>query len=163
MFGKSRRHVPSSEGASSRDVECPGWKLGVSYQTPAGNLPRRAKTVRTSVESGVNSEGAHGAANPRAGAFDPNWMVIMLFIVVIGGVGTIEGPIIGTALYFLLRAWFAGTGNLYLLLLGAAAIAVMLIASKGIWGIVREKTGMDLLAVRRPSGMAGAGDKARIK
>lgn len=93
------------------------------------------------------------------GAFDPNWMVIMLFIVVIGGVGTIEGPIIGTALYFLLRAWFAGMGNLYLLLLGAAAIMVMIIASKGIWGIVRDKTGIDLLGVRRPSNMAGANDK----
>jgi branched-chain amino acid transport system permease protein len=87
------------------------------------------------------------------GAFDPNWMVIMLFIVIIGGVGTVEGPIIGTAIYFLLRAWFAGTGNLYLMLLGAAAIAVMLISSKGIWGVVRERTGIDLLGSRHLSGL----------
>lgn len=87
------------------------------------------------------------------GAFDPNWMVIMLFIVIIGGVGTVEGPIIGTAIYFLLRAWFAGTGNLYLMLLGAAAIAVMMVSSKGIWGVFRDRSGIDLLGARHISGI----------
>lgn len=87
------------------------------------------------------------------GAFDPNWMVIMLFIVIIGGVGTVEGPIIGTAIYFLLRAFFSGTGNLYLMLLGAAAIAVMMVSSEGIWGVVRERIGIDLFGARRKSGM----------
>jgi branched-chain amino acid transport system permease protein len=93
------------------------------------------------------------------GAFDPNWMVMMLFIVIIGGVGTVEGPVIGTAAYFLLRAWFSGTGNLYLMLLGAAAIAVMLISSKGIWGVVRDKTGIDLLGVRRPASLSSTPSK----
>ena len=83
------------------------------------------------------------------GAFDPNWMVIMLFIVIIGGVGTIEGPIIGTAIYFLFRAWFAGTGNLYLMLLGAAAVVTMLVAPKGIWGVVRSRLGFELFGTRR--------------
>lgn len=87
------------------------------------------------------------------GAFDPNWMVIMLFIVIIGGVGTIEGPVIGTAIYFLFRAWLAGTGNLYMMLLGAAAVAVMLISPHGIWGVAKEKLGLDLLGARRPSGI----------
>lgn len=83
------------------------------------------------------------------GAFDPNWMVIMLFVVIIGGVGTIEGPIVGTALYFLLRAWFSGTGNLYLMFLGAAAVVTMMFASKGLWGLVRARIGGDLLVTRR--------------
>lgn len=87
------------------------------------------------------------------GAFDPNWMVIMLFIVIIGGVGTVEGPIIGTAIYFLLRASFSGTGNLYLMLLGLAAIAVMLVSSNGIWGVIRDRTGIDLFGARRLSGL----------
>lgn len=87
------------------------------------------------------------------GAFDPNWMVIMLFIVIIGGVGTVEGPIIGTAIYFFLRAMFSGTGNLYLLLLGAAAIAVMMVSSKGVWGVFRDRTGIDLFGARRISGL----------
>ena len=95
------------------------------------------------------------------GAFDPNWMVVMLFIVIIGGVGTIEGPIIGTAIYFLFRAWFAGTGNLYLMLLGAAAVLVMLISPSGIWGIVKSKLGIDLLGARRASGLEAEPKKAR--
>lgn len=95
------------------------------------------------------------------GAFDPNWMVVMLFIVIIGGVGTIEGPIIGTAIYFLFRAWFAGTGNLYLMLLGAAAVLVMLISPSGIWGIVKSKLGIDLLGARRASGLEPPSKKTR--
>ena len=95
------------------------------------------------------------------GAFDPNWMVIMLFIVIICGVGTIEGPIIGTAIYFLFRAWFAGTGNLYLMLLGAAAVLVMLISPSGIWGIIKSKLGIDLLGARRASGLEAAPKKTR--
>lgn len=83
------------------------------------------------------------------GAFDPNWMVVMLFIVIIGGVGTIEGPIIGTAIYFLFRAWFAGTGNLYLMLLGAAAVVTMLAAPKGLWGVVRARLGVELFGSGR--------------
>ena len=82
-------------------------------------------------------------------AFDANWVVVMLFIVIIGGVGTIEGPIIGTAVYFLFRAWFSGTGNLYLMLLGAAAVLTMIFASKGIWGIVQQRFAIELLSVRR--------------
>lgn len=82
-------------------------------------------------------------------AFDPNWMVVMLFIVIIGGVGTVEGPLIGTVIYFLLRAWFSGTGNLYLMLLGAAAVLTMLFAPKGLWGVVKSGLGFELLATRR--------------
>jgi branched-chain amino acid transport system permease protein len=80
-------------------------------------------------------------------------MVTMLFIVIIGGVGTVPGPIIGTAIYFLLRAWLAGTGNLHLMLLGAAAIAVMMVSSRGIWGVLCARAGIDILGSRRPSGL----------
>jgi branched-chain amino acid transport system permease protein len=97
------------------------------------------------------------------GAFDPNWMVVMMFIVIIGGVGTIEGPIIGTAIYFLLRAWFAGTGNLYLMMLGGAAVVVMLVSPSGIWGIVKSKLGIDLLGARRASGLEPTSRTTRQK
>ena len=85
------------------------------------------------------------------GAFDANWMVVMLFIVIIGGIGTIEGPILGTALYFLLRTWFAGTGNLYLMLLGMAAVAVMLVSPSGIWGLIRHRARIEMFNTRRDS------------
>ena len=36
-------------------------------------------------------------------ALDPNWVVAMMFIVIIGGIGTLEGPILGVVIYFALR------------------------------------------------------------
>ncbi len=36
-------------------------------------------------------------------SFSLNWTASAIFIVVLGGIGTIEGPVIGTAVYFALR------------------------------------------------------------
>jgi branched-chain amino acid transport system permease protein len=83
-------------------------------------------------------------------AFSVNdWTAYVIFIAVIGGIGTIEGPIIGTILFFLLRETLADLGTTYLLILGAVAIAVMLKAPKGVWGIFTEKTGVTLVPIRR--------------
>jgi len=73
-------------------------------------------------------------------AFSVNdWTAFVIFIVVIGGIGTIEGPIVGTLVYFLLRGFLADLGGIYLLILGALAIAIMLTAPKGIWGYVQKR------------------------
>lgn len=81
-------------------------------------------------------------------AFSVNdWTAFVIFIVVIGGIGTIEGPIIGTIAFFLLRELLADFGTIYLLLLGAFAIAVMSIAPRGIWGCVSARYGLSLLPV----------------
>ena len=75
----------------------------------------------------------------------------MIFIAVIGGIGTIEGPIVGTIVFFLLRETLSELGTTYLLILGAVAIAVMLKAPKGLWGIISEKTGVALVPIRLAS------------
>lgn len=81
-------------------------------------------------------------------AFSVNdWTAFVIFIVVIGGIGTIEGPIIGTIVYFLLREFLADYGSIYLLFLGALAIAVMLVAPKGIWGYIAARYGISLFPV----------------
>jgi len=78
-------------------------------------------------------------------AFSVNdWTVFVVFIVVIGGIGTIEGPIIGTLIYFALREFLADLGSIYLLILGGLAIAIMLVAPKGIWGLVKDRYGTNL-------------------
>jgi branched-chain amino acid transport system permease protein len=60
-------------------------------------------------------------------AFSVNdWTAFVIFITVIGGIGRIEGPIIGTVIFFLLRQSLADLGAIYLLILGVVAIAVML-------------------------------------
>jgi branched-chain amino acid transport system permease protein len=73
-------------------------------------------------------------------AFSVNdWTAFVIFIVVIGGIGTIEGPIIGTLIFFALRETLADLGTMYLIALGLVAIVVMLKAPKGIWGLIRAK------------------------
>jgi hypothetical protein len=39
-----------------------------------------------------------------------DWTVYVIFIVVIGGVGSFEGPIIGTFVFFLIREYLQGWG-----------------------------------------------------
>jgi branched-chain amino acid transport system permease protein len=78
-------------------------------------------------------------------AFSVNdWTAFVIFIVVIGGIGTIEGPIIGTLLFFLLRETLADLGTIYLMVLGAVAIVVMLKAPKGVWGLIRARFDLQL-------------------
>ncbi|MEO0487836.1 MAG: branched-chain amino acid ABC transporter permease [Pseudomonadota bacterium] len=78
-------------------------------------------------------------------AFSVNdWTAFVIFIVVIGGIGTLEGPIIGTIVFFLLRETLADLGTTYLIVLGVVAIVVMLRAPKGIWGFVRERFDINL-------------------
>ena len=73
-------------------------------------------------------------------AFSVNdWTAFVIFIVVIGGIGTLEGPIIGTLLFFALREALADFGTTYLLVLGLVAIVVMLKAPKGVWGLIQDR------------------------
>ena len=78
-------------------------------------------------------------------AFSVNdWTAFVIFIVVIGGIGTLEGPIIGTLVFFLLRETLADFGTVYLLALGLIAIVVMLKAPNGLWGLIRARFDFEL-------------------
>jgi branched-chain amino acid transport system permease protein len=78
-----------------------------------------------------------------------DWTAFVIFITVIGGIGRVEGPIVGTIVFFVLRQTLADLGSLYLLMLGLVAILVMLKAPKGIWGFVAERLGWHLLPLER--------------
>jgi len=83
-------------------------------------------------------------------AFSVNdWTAFVIFITVSGGIGRIEGPVIGTIIFFVLRQTSADLGSLYLLMMGAVAIAVMLWAPKGLWGIFAERLGWQAMPLRR--------------
>jgi branched-chain amino acid transport system permease protein len=83
-------------------------------------------------------------------AFSVNdWTAFIIFITVIGGIGRIEGPIIGTIVFFLLRQTLAGLGTAYLLIMGAIAIGVMLWAPRGLWGLIAERFGWQALPLQR--------------
>ncbi|MBT0959124.1 branched-chain amino acid ABC transporter permease [Alphaproteobacteria bacterium KMM 3653] len=78
-------------------------------------------------------------------AFSVNdWTAFVIFIVVIGGIGTIEGPIIGTLIFFALRETLADLGTIYLMVLGLVAIVIMLKAPKGIWGLIKDRMNLQI-------------------
>jgi branched-chain amino acid transport system permease protein len=87
--------------------------------------------------------------SPDAGFSVIDWTAYVIFIVVIGGIGTVEGPIIGVIVFFLLQNLLADYGSWYLLLLGAIAIVTMLFAPRGLWGLFSARTGIQLFPVRR--------------
>jgi branched-chain amino acid transport system permease protein len=83
-------------------------------------------------------------------AFSVNdWTAFVIFITVIGGIGRIEGPIVGTIVFFALRQTLADLGTIYLLTLGVVAILVMLMAPKGIWGLIVESFGWQVFPLER--------------
>jgi len=90
-------------------------------------------------------------------AFSVNWTAAMIFVVVIGGIGTIEGPIVGTLVFFVLRELLADYGAWYLIVLGAVAIAVMVWAPHGLWGLVAARLGLRFFPVQRRVRLAPAG------
>ncbi len=72
-------------------------------------------------------------------AFSVNdWTANIIFITVIGGIGTLEGPLIGCVVFFAFRAAFADFGPWYLIGLGLLAILMMLLQPKGIAGLLRK-------------------------
>ncbi len=83
--------------------------------------------------------------------FDLNWVVAMIFIVIIGGIGTLEGPIIGTIIYYGVRELFTNvfalSGSWYLIALGVVAVSAVLIAPRGIWPFIRDQLCIEWLNV----------------
>lgn len=82
-------------------------------------------------------------------AFSVNWTAFAIFIVMIGGLGTLEGPIIGTLVFFLLNKFLSDFGTWYLIGLGALAIVVTMFFPQGIWGCVSRRFGWQLFPVAR--------------
>jgi branched-chain amino acid transport system permease protein len=78
-------------------------------------------------------------------AFGVQWTVFMLFMVLVGGLGTFEGPILGAVLFFVLQELFGDFGVWYLAGLGVIAIAFAQFLPEGLWGAIRARTGIDLL------------------
>jgi len=76
-------------------------------------------------------------------AFDINWVVMMMFATLIGGIGTLAGPVIGVLVWFALRelltGWLGLQGGWYLIAMGAVAMGVSLVAPQGLWGLMRRR------------------------
>ncbi|MCC8953537.1 branched-chain amino acid ABC transporter permease [Bradyrhizobium sp. Pear77] len=91
------------------------------------------------------------------------WTVYIIFIVLIGGVGSFEGPVIGGIVFFLLREYLAEVGVWHFIVLGPISIVIILIEPRGLWGLLRRFVPGDLIPVSyTPSALKGTKtEKAR--
>lgn len=86
----------------------------------------------------------------------------MVFMVLVGGLGTFEGPLIGAIVFFFIDDRF-GNGNYgvwYLVGLGAVAMLFALFLPRGIWGTIEDHFGIRLLPVGyRLRGIPASGER----
>jgi branched-chain amino acid transport system permease protein len=79
--------------------------------------------------------------------FGINWSAKMIFMVLVGGLGTFEGPILGAIVLYLVQTYVSSSGVWYYVILGGVAIAVALFLPRGLWGTVQERFNLQLLPV----------------
>ncbi len=82
-------------------------------------------------------------------AFDMNWANLAIFIVMVGGIGSIEGVLIGAVIYFFADRWFGEYGASYLIVLGLLTLMTALFFREGLWGLWRRTFGAPWFPTRR--------------
>ncbi|WP_349364122.1 MAG: branched-chain amino acid ABC transporter permease [Roseitalea porphyridii] len=91
----------------------------------------------------------NGRISPDSAFAVTQWTAFVIFIVVIGGIGTLEGPIVGVLVFFFLQELLADYGAVYLIVLGLLGIVIMLFAPTGLWGFFARRTGIALFPTQR--------------
>src|SRR5581483_2437291 len=79
--------------------------------------------------------------------FGVQWSAYMIFMVLVGGIGTFEGPIVGAILFFAIQYQFADLGAWYLIGLGLVAVAFALFLPRGLWSFANDRLHLRLLPV----------------
>jgi branched-chain amino acid transport system permease protein len=133
--------------AATRDSEQAAASVGVDT-----NRTRTIVYILTAFATGLTGAIIYlqtARISPDAAFSVLDWTAYVIFIVVIGGIGTIEGPFVGVAVLYFLREYLSDFGTWYLVLLGALAMAVMLAAPSGLWGLVSRRFGIALFPTRR--------------
>jgi branched-chain amino acid transport system permease protein len=143
VFFLLRRRIGSSLQAV-RDDEEAAASLGV-------NVVRSKRVLFVVAAVGCGIAGALYLANTlfiqTTSVFGVQWTAYMLFMVLVGGLGTFEGPIIGAIIFYLIQAQFGDSGAWYFVGLGATAIAFALFLPHGIWGAIDRPLQLRLLPV----------------
>jgi branched-chain amino acid transport system permease protein len=130
-----------------RDSEAAAGSIGINQQRTKLAVYLIAALVAGLVGALVILEKLR--ITPAAAFSVTDWSADVIFIVIIGGIGSVEGPIIGTLIFFALRFFLADFGAWYLIILGTIAILVMLKAPKGLWGVISAAFNMRLFPVQR--------------
>lgn len=82
-------------------------------------------------------------------AFNINWTAFAIFMVIIGGIGRIEGPLVGAIIFWALNKFFSDFGTWYLMGLGTLAIITTIFFKQGLWGFAQQRWGWSLFPTTR--------------
>lgn len=127
-----------------RDDEDAARSLGV-------RVAARKRLLFVLAGFGCGAAGVLVAANTlfieTGSVFTVQWSAYMIFMVLVGGLGTFEGPILGAILLFAIQTTFTQGGPWYLVGLGATAALFALLLPKGLWGTIEERFGLRLMPV----------------
>ncbi|HZV27534.1 MAG TPA: hypothetical protein VFG00_14755, partial [Acidothermaceae bacterium] len=101
--------------------------------------------------TGAGAAGAMTLANTLfiepTSIFSVNYTALMIFMVLVGGLGTFEGPIIGAVVFFVIQYNFADEGAWYLIGLGVVAMGFALFLPRGLWSLLTDRLHFQLLPV----------------
>jgi branched-chain amino acid transport system permease protein len=87
------------------------------------------------------------------------WTALVIFIVVIGGVGSTTGPILGVIVFWALDEQLADSETWRFIVLGLLAAAMAIVAPKGIYGLIQRWRPVQFFPVRRRLIGPGVGDR----
>jgi branched-chain amino acid transport system permease protein len=135
-----------AESQAIRDDEEAAGSVGIS-------TPRVKRLIFVISAAGCALAGGLWLASaityqPRT-AFGINWSVFMLFMVLVGGLGSYLGPVLGAVLFFALQEIFGDFGVWYLAGVGLIAILFALYAPRGLMGIVITQLKVEPLSARK--------------
>ena len=77
------------------------------------------------------------------------WTALVIFIAVIGGVGSTTGPILGVLVYWFIDEQLAEADTWRFIILGTVAAAMAVVAPKGIYGLIQRWRPVQFFPVRR--------------
>ncbi len=135
-----------SESQAIRDDEEAAASLGVSTMRV-----KRVVFIVSAVGCGLAGTLWLASAitfQPRT-SFGINWSIFMLFMVLVGGLGSFIGPVLGAVLFFALQEFFGDFGAWYLAGIGVVAMLFALYAPRGIVGIMSHKSQHNALSLRK--------------
>ena len=125
----------NEEAAASVGVRVMATKRTIFVLAAAGCAAAGALTLSTLI-----------TFQPKA-FFSVQWTAYMIFMTLVGGLGTFEGPIIGAVVFFIVESLFGASGVWYLITLGASALVFSLWVPRGIWGTLSARSGLRLMPI----------------
>ncbi len=123
----------------------------VGARSAGARVTRAKRFVYLIAGAGCGAAGALVAVSQQfvqpASVFSVEWSAKMIFVTIIGGIGSIEGPIVGSIVYLVLQQTLSQYGAWYLILLGGVAVVVAIWFPQGLWGLLSRRLNIRLFPV----------------